>query len=569
MKFNKIFFITFICFIFLFNSVFAESTTKPLEFEIFADYYFNSNLVDVFGKSKDGVMTAYNKFNEFLKDNNLVDTFTKEVKNVKNSLTRDEQKISYTLKNGYYDSSGNLLNGARKILKVYSDSFSNIGDVYSKSAKGLGKFIGINQLGNKAKIKEFMGSNSFHIDNLGKFCKSNYKKDLGLSKNFIPADSKYAKDIYYKSCPWYSSLGNGKYIFCWVLNQSSITFYEYDSNADDMNSIFYCYDVINYHKKPLSFDLPMYYFRSDTYPNGLENDNKTINGSLCGFSSQYLNPYDASDFTFGYYFKNNIMYSYCCFYRSRTNTSFSYYGKKDFNLTSPDFKSYSIPGVEKGNFTTNDYTYNFNYYYDFNNINGNTLEDKLNKILSLNDSDREKYLDELLKQKKINEIVESEIGSINDRLKAYDDKLELLDKNYNDISKQLSGLKDDNNNKLNSLGSKVQDVSDKTNSLFDIFGKIKDFFDKFFAPPSKSLNFDSFKNLSLKDKFPFCIPGDFKNILNNLVASEKVPKWDINFLNNSFSIDFSIFSSFSKISKGFCIISYCVGLGFITKKIID
>lgn len=567
MKFKKIFFIIFIYFILLFNSVFAESTTKPLEFEIFADYYFNSNLVDVFGKSKDGVMTAYNKFNEFLKENNLVDTFTREVKNAKNSLTRDEQKISYTLKNGYYDSSSNLLNGVRRILKVYSDSYSNIGGVYKKAGSNIYNFLGLNSLGNHAKIKEFMGSNSFHIDSVGKFIKDNKNKNFGLSEKFIPRNSRYANKDEFKTCFWYSNLGNGKYLFTYIVSGSGIYFAEYDSNIDDYFPCIKGYTVYNYTKHSLNFEFPLYYFTRDGYADNFE-DHYYIQDKIY-FNADSLFDYKMTDVTFGYYFKNNVMYLYGCCFDTLNNTSLSYYGKKNFNLTSPVFKSFNSPGVENGSFYSNNYTYNFNYNYEYNNIEGKTLDDKLNKILSLNDADREKYLDELLKQKKINEIVENEIGSINDRLKAYDDKLELLDKNYNDISKQLSGLKDDNNNKLNSLGSKVQDVSDKTNSLFDIFGKIKDFFDKFFAPPSKSLNFDSFKNLSLKDKFPFCIPGDFKNILNNLVASEKVPKWDIKILNSSFVIDFSIFSSFSKISKGFCILSYCVGLGFITKKIID
>lgn len=565
---NKVYLISFLlAFILLFDSVFAQSsTTKPLEFEIFVDYYFNSNLSDVFGNSKDGVMTAYNNFNEYLKKNNLADTFSNEIKNVKNSLGNDKQNINYSLNKGVYDSSSHLVNGVRRILKTYSDSFSNIGGVYSKGAKNISNFLGINQLGNNAKIKEFMSSNSFHIDSIKAFTDKYKGKNLGLSKKFLCKNSRYLNNEQWDSCFWYSSLGNNKYLCCFIVGDA-LKFAEYDANLDYYRVVMHGYFVSNYTDDPANFEFPLYYYESDGKVDNFE-DHYYIKYKYY-LTAWSIGRYSMTDFTFGYYIKNGVMYIYCSCYDNAYNVSLSYYGKKNFNLSLPNFKSYNIPDLNPGNFYSNNYTYNYNYNYEINNITGNSLDDKLKKIMALNDSDREKYLDEFLKQKKINEQVQNQIGGLNDKLKDFDDRLSLLDKGYNDLTRKLSDFKDNNDNKINTLTSTVKDVNEKANSLFDIFGKIKDFFEKFFAPPSKSLNFDSFKNLSLKDKFPFCVPGDIKNILSNLVASEKVPKWDIKILNSSFVIDFSIFSSFSKISKGFCILSYCVGLAFVTKKIID
>lgn len=76
-----------------------------------------------------------------------------------------------------------------------------------------------------------------------------------------------------------------------------------------------------------------------------------------------------------------------------------------------------------------------------------------------------------------------------------------------------------------------------TGVIQSIFDKILDFFDK---PSDFKLDFDGFKNLILKDRFPFCIPFDLINSIRVFAASAADFSFDIDLDTSYFSVHHTV-----------------------------
>lgn len=88
--------------------------------------------------------------------------------------------------------------------------------------------------------------------------------------------------------------------------------------------------------------------------------------------------------------------------------------------------------------------------------------------------------------------------------------------------------------------------------------------DFFTAQPTTSLDFSPLE-LSLVDKFPFCLPFDLYNAFNSFIAKPEVPKFNINFDeglvgSGGFTFDFSPFSKIASILRYFILIIFVTNL---------
>lgn len=82
-----------------------------------------------------------------------------------------------------------------------------------------------------------------------------------------------------------------------------------------------------------------------------------------------------------------------------------------------------------------------------------------------------------------------------------------------------------------------------------------------------SLDFSPMYMTNIKDKFPFSLPWDFKNLINMFDVTPVAPKFDIPLLGQNISLDFSYFEEWATIIRFFISISFTATLIFISTKL--
>lgn len=91
---------------------------------------------------------------------------------------------------------------------------------------------------------------------------------------------------------------------------------------------------------------------------------------------------------------------------------------------------------------------------------------------------------------------------------------------------------------------------------------------------TKALDFSGFSNISLFDKFPFCIPFDLVNAVNQLNAPPEAPVFKVDFKGTimesagSIEIDMSNFEQLAKILRFFEFFGFVAGLIVVTRNLI-
>ena len=141
------------------------------------------------------------------------------------------------------------------------------------------------------------------------------------------------------------------------------------------------------------------------------------------------------------------------------------------------------------------------------------------------------------------------------------------------------------------IGEIAQGVRSIADSIVDGFSGVLDGMSSFadsvvdtvsdiFVPPVDSTSEIDFSPLyiSLQNKFPFCLPFDFINIINDFNSEVHEPIFYVNmnafnYKNNArsdvgFYIDFTEFEKLFKILRYFILISFIVFIIFVTRKII-
>ena len=81
-----------------------------------------------------------------------------------------------------------------------------------------------------------------------------------------------------------------------------------------------------------------------------------------------------------------------------------------------------------------------------------------------------------------------------------------------------------------------------------------------------SLDFSPLYMTNIKDKFPFSLPWDFKNLINMFDVDPVAPKFEVPFLGNNITLDFSYFEEWAIIIRFFILISFTATLIFIATK---
>ena len=81
------------------------------------------------------------------------------------------------------------------------------------------------------------------------------------------------------------------------------------------------------------------------------------------------------------------------------------------------------------------------------------------------------------------------------------------------------------------------------------------------------LDFSPLYMTNIKEKFPFSLPWDFKNLINMFDVDPVAPKFEIPFLGNNITLDFSYFEEWAIIIRFFILISFNVTLIFISTKL--
>ena len=82
-----------------------------------------------------------------------------------------------------------------------------------------------------------------------------------------------------------------------------------------------------------------------------------------------------------------------------------------------------------------------------------------------------------------------------------------------------------------------------------------------------SLDFSPLYMTNIKDKFPFSLPWDFKNLINMFDVDPVAPKFEVPFLGNNITLDFSYFEEWATIIRFFISISFTATLIFISVKL--
>ena len=83
----------------------------------------------------------------------------------------------------------------------------------------------------------------------------------------------------------------------------------------------------------------------------------------------------------------------------------------------------------------------------------------------------------------------------------------------------------------------------------------------------EELDFSPLYMTNIKDKFPFSLPWDFKNLINMFDVDPVAPKFEVPFLGNNITLDFSYFEEWATIIRFFILISFNVTLIFISTKL--
>lgn len=82
----------------------------------------------------------------------------------------------------------------------------------------------------------------------------------------------------------------------------------------------------------------------------------------------------------------------------------------------------------------------------------------------------------------------------------------------------------------------------------------------------EELDFSPLYMTNIKDKFPFSLPWDFKNLINMFDVDPVAPKFELPFLGNNITLDFSYFEEWALIIRFFISISFTATLIFISTK---
>lgn len=115
----------------------------------------------------------------------------------------------------------------------------------------------------------------------------------------------------------------------------------------------------------------------------------------------------------------------------------------------------------------------------------------------------------------------------------------------------------------------TETISDVKDNIINLVVNISVFFEDIFEiGDDVEFDFNPLITLGLKDKFPFCIPWDIKNSVAALNVVGEAPKWDIDFKEISFSIDFSMFEEWAKIIRWGVLIIFNFGLIKSTRNLI-
>lgn len=80
------------------------------------------------------------------------------------------------------------------------------------------------------------------------------------------------------------------------------------------------------------------------------------------------------------------------------------------------------------------------------------------------------------------------------------------------------------------------------------------------------LDFSPLYMTNIKEKFPFSLPWDFKNLINMFDVEPVAPKFEVPFLGNNITLDFSYFEEWAVIVRFFIFISFTATLIFISTK---
>lgn len=91
----------------------------------------------------------------------------------------------------------------------------------------------------------------------------------------------------------------------------------------------------------------------------------------------------------------------------------------------------------------------------------------------------------------------------------------------------------------------------------------------FSIPDTIDINWNPLLNINFEDKFPFCLPWDLYNMVDELVDSGEPPNFIIDIKGNTIDISFEQFELFARISRYFTLLIFTVSLIIITKRLID
>lgn len=141
-----------------------------------------------------------------------------------------------------------------------------------------------------------------------------------------------------------------------------------------------------------------------------------------------------------------------------------------------------------------------------------------------------------------------------DELKvAYDSKFDILSEKIDNLDVSKIQYSDEEKGK----------VKGGVLGFFDFLDRIKNFIGNFFNSTEK-INFDAFKDINFKEKFPFSIPFDLVNIFKSLLSEPKVPQFEFKLLTEKITFDFAKFESLAKIIKGFSFLFFVIFIAFKT-----
>lgn len=160
--------------------------------------------------------------------------------------------------------------------------------------------------------------------------------------------------------------------------------------------------------------------------------------------------------------------------------------------------------------------------------------------------------------------VETSTGDLTDVL----NRINAIDKNVDLVNGRVTDLSHDFDNVRDSVRD-LPMLKDRVRGLTDTLDGLKSIPEFLLEKPNVSLNFDSFKDIKLYEKFPFSLPWDLRNSVKVFVKPGVAPKWETSIQNVPIVIDFARFESLALISRSFLFIIFCVVLIILTRKFLS